>query len=184
MKETTTHMQRIYDGRIVSLELHDVELPTGQQTKREVVRHGPAVAIVAEHPSGHFLLVRQFRKPLEREVWECVAGCVNPNEPLEAAARRELREETGYEAAEITRLGAIYPSPGYVDERIEIYYARVQDQPSKQALDEDEWVETHLLTRENILAMIDEEQIEDAKTIAAWWLYELKIRGIGRETAQ
>lgn len=184
MEEKTTLMKRIYEGRIVSLEVHDVSLPDGRSTRREVVRHGPAVAIVAEHPDQRFIFVRQYRKPVERMMWEVVAGCVDPGESLDAAAHRELREETGYTARQMVRIGAVYPSPGYVDERIEIYYARTAPEPSGHDLDEDEWVGTRLLTRTEALAMMEDGRIEDAKTLAAWWLYERKIRrGQAKEEA-
>ncbi len=169
-------MERVYDGRIVSLELHDVELHNGVRTKREIVRHGPAVAIVAELPDGRFVFVRQFRKPLDRAIVEVVAGNVEPDEDVDAAAIRELREETGYETASIRRLGAVYPSPGYVDERIELFYARLTGESEQRALDDDEHVEAQVYTHDEVLALIDDETIQDGKTLAAWMLYERSVR--------
>lgn len=172
MDEKTISMERIYTGRIVSLELHDVELSNGHKAKREVVRHGPAVAVVAQRQDGRFVFVRQFRKPVEQPMLEVVAGGCEPGEELEEAALRELREETGYEATHMQRLGAIYPSPGYVDERIEIFYARLWLEPSDRELDEDEDVEVHVHSRDVVRALIRSGHIQDAKTLSAWLLYE------------
>ncbi len=175
MTERTLEKKTLYTGRIVSLEEHTVELNDGRVTRREVVRHSPAVAVVAEMNDGRFAFVRQFRKAVESRILEVVAGCVDPGEELEFAARRELREETGYEAVEIRRLGAVYPSPGYVDERIELYYARLAAEPVGHELDEDEEVELEIYTRDEVCAMILSEELCDAKTLSAWLLYERRI---------
>ena len=181
MNERTIHMERVYDGRIVALELHDVEMHHGVRAKREIIRHGPAVAVVAETQDGRFALVRQFRKPVECAMLEVVAGNVEPGEPLETSARREVREETGYEVETIRRLGAIYPSPGYVDERIEIYHARLSPEPVAKDLDDDEHVELHLYSRDEVLELIRSEHIQDGKTLAAWLLYERLVHAASPE---
>lgn len=181
MDERTIKMEKVYEGRIVSLELHDVELHTGVRTKREVVRHGPAVAVVAEMHDGRFAFVRQFRKPVEQPMLEIVAGNCEPGEALEASARREVREETGYTVDTIRRLGAIYPSPGYVDERIEIYYARLSEQPVGKELDDDEHVELHLYDRNEVLELIRSDRVQDGKTLAAWLLYEQLVQAVTPE---
>jgi len=183
MDEKTIRMERVYDGRIVSLELHDVELHNGVRTKREIVRHGPAVAVVAETHDGRFAFVRQFRKPVERAMLEIVAGNCEPGEALDVSARREVREETGYDAESLERLGAIYPSPGYVDERIEIFYARLSEQPVGKDLDDDEHVELYVYDRREVLELIRSEGIQDGKTLAAWLLYEQLIKAITPEKA-
>lgn len=177
MEEKTIRMKQIYEGRVVALEVHDVELSDGCRTVREVVRHGPAVAIVAEMTDGRFAFVRQFRKPVEKRMLEVVAGCCDPDEATDAAALRELREETGYEAAHLERLGAIYPSPGYVDERIEIYYARLAADPVGTDEDEDERVELVVLDRTQVEQFIRSDEVHDAKTLAAWALYERMSSG-------
>lgn len=181
MNERTLSVERVYEGRIVSLELHDVELHNGVRAKREIVRHGPAVAVVAELPDGRFVFVRQFRKPLDSAIVEVVAGNVEPGEDLEKAAIRELREETGYDTDSIIRIGAVYPSPGYVDERIELFYARLAGAPDARALDADEHVEVQIYTRDEVLALMDADQLQDGKTLAAWMLYERVVRGHAQE---
>jgi ADP-ribose pyrophosphatase len=172
VKERTTNMKRLYEGRIVSLELHDVELEDGRQSMREVVRHGPAVAVIAELQDGHFVFVKQYRKPLERYMLEIVAGGVDPGEATDVAAARELREETGYRAEHLVRLGAVYPSPGYLDEHIEIYYARLQAEPVGEDFDDDEHIELVTMSHDAFVRAVRDGEITDAKTLSAWLLYK------------
>lgn len=174
MEEKTIKMERVYEGRIVSLELHEVEMRDGTITNREVVRHGPAVAVVAQLPDDRFVFVRQFRKPVERAMLELVAGGVEPNETPEDAACREVLEETGYEVTKISPLGTVYPSPGYVDERIDIFHAKLWLEPSERSLDHDEDIEVHIHSRDVVRALIRTGQIQDSKTMAGWLLYEQK----------
>lgn len=176
MREKSLDIKRIYDGRIVSLELHEVELDNGVRTAREVVRHRGAVAILPRLPDGRFVLVRQFRKPVEDDLLEVVAGnCERGEDPAESA-RRELMEETGYAAKRLEPLGAIYPSPGYVDERIEIFFAEIEDQRGGVDFDHDEHIETVILTYPEIEALVLNGGILDSKTLAALYLYEKAVK--------
>ncbi len=179
MKETTISMERVYEGRIVSLELHEVEMRNGTRTGREVVRHGPAVAVVAELSEDRFVFVRQYRKPVEKAILELVAGGVEPEESAEDAACREVREETGYEVTRISQLGTVYPSPGYVDERIDIFHAKLWAEPAERSLDDDEDLEVHIHSKDVVRALIRTGQIQDAKTMAGWLLFEQKLNGKG-----
>jgi ADP-ribose pyrophosphatase len=172
MHEKTITKKTIYTGRILGLEVQEIEMENGRRGLREIVRHRGAVAILARLPDGRFALVRQFRKPVEKELLEVVAGNREPNEDSEFCARRELREETGFEAKTIRRLGFIYPSPGYVDEKIEIFFADVDAESGQTDPDEDEQVEVILLTRDEIVRKISRDELHDSKTLAAWLLYE------------
>lgn len=172
MKETTVQKKTAFAGKLLSLEQHDVVLDNGKQAYREIIRHPGAVGVLARHARGAFVLVRQFRKAVEMMTTEVVAGLLNPGESFEAAARRELAEETGFSAKRLIRLGTVYASPGYVDEKIEVYYAELDGQPAAPlALDHDEHVETLLLTRDEFAAAICAGEITDGKTLAAWALY-------------
>lgn len=172
MYEKTITKKTIYTGRILDLEAQEIEMENGQKGLREIVRHRGAVAILARLPDGRFVLVRQFRKPVEKEILEVVAGNREPNEDSELCARRELREETGFQAKTVRRLGFIYPSPGYCDEKIEVFFAEVDAESGQTDPDEDEHVEAVLMTREEIVGKISRDEIHDAKTLAAWLLYE------------
>ncbi|MBU1693874.1 MAG: NUDIX hydrolase [Verrucomicrobia bacterium] len=169
----------LYKGRILGLEVQEVGLDNGRQAVREIIRHGPAVAVLAQRPDGRFLFVRQFRKPVEQALLEVVAGNREPGEEAETCARRELEEETGHRPQRILPLGFIYPSPGYVDERIDLFFAEVDDKPGPARPDEDENLTVVLLTRTQVEAQLRDGGICDAKTLAAWLRYELRRDGAG-----
>ena len=154
------------------VEVLDVELPDGKRTTREIVRHGPAVAAIARRKDGRFVFIKQFRKAMERICFEVMAGNVDPGEASEAAAIRELKEETGYVPDSIRFLSSIYPSMGYCDERINVFYAEVSNDPGGTDFDPDEEIETVLLTEEQMDGMIRDGKVQDAKTLAAWALYK------------
>ncbi len=171
MYEKTIGSRTVFEGNIMRIEVLDVELPDGRTSTREIVRHGTAVAVIARRRDGQFVFIRQFRKAMERVVFEVMAGNVDPGEASEAAAVRELKEETGYEPDSIRLLGPIYPSVGYCDERIDIFYAEVHE-PGETDFDHDEEIETILLTEEQMNFRISENKVQDAKTLAAWMLYQ------------
>ena len=172
MYEKTIGSKTVFDGRIMRVEVLDVELPDGRTSTREIVRHGAAVAVIARRRDGQFVFIRQFRKAMERVCFEVMAGLVDPGEDSETAAIRELKEETGYEPDSIRLLGPIYPSIGYCDERIDIFYAEVHE-PGETDFDSDEDIETLLITAEEMDRMIRENEVQDAKTLAAWMLYRI-----------
>jgi len=171
MYEKTIGSRTVFEGNIMRVEVLDVELPDGRTSTREIVRHGVAVAVIARRRDGRFVFIRQFRKAMERVCFEVMAGNVDLGEASEAAAIRELKEETGYEPDSIRLLGPIYPSVGYCDERIDIFYAEVHE-PGETDFDHDEEIETVLVTEEEMARMIRANEVQDAKTLAAWALYK------------
>jgi ADP-ribose pyrophosphatase len=171
MYEKTISSKTVFDGRIMRIEVQDVELPDGRKAVREIVRHGPAVAVVARRKDGRFVFIRQFRKALDRICFEVMAGNCDPGEDSETAAVRELKEETGYEADQIRFLGSIYPSVGYCDERIDIFYADVHE-PGETDFDHDENIETVLLTEDEMGQMVQDNAVQDSKTLSAWLLFK------------
>lgn len=175
MHEKTLSKKTLYKGRILGLEVQDVELENGKKALREIVRHGGAVAVVARLPDGRFAFVRQFRKPVEEEMLEIVAGNREPDEGAEECARRELEEETGLRAGRLCHLGFIYPSPGYVDERIDIFFAEAGGERGEASPDEDEHLDVVLMERDEFVETVRRGKIHDAKTLAAWQLYETLV---------
>ncbi len=172
MNEQSMSVKRVYQGRIFDLEVHQVELATGARSVREVIRHPGAVALVARRPDGRFVFIRQYRKAVEEIILEIVAGTLEPGEDVEACARRELAEESGYAAESLVRLGAIYPSPGYMSEVIHIFYAETGAEPRGRDLDVDEHIETLSLSREEFEEEVRQGRVRDAKTLSAWLLYQ------------
>lgn len=171
MHERTISKKTIFEGRILSLDIHEVELSGGRTGTREIIRHGAAVAVVARRRDGRFVFIRQFRKAMERMCFEVMAGGVDSGEAAEAAAVRELKEETGYEPDSIRFLASVYPSMGYCTERIDIFYAEVHE-PGKTDFDHDENIETVLVTEQEMDGLIRTGKVEDAKTLSAWALYK------------
>jgi len=172
MNERTISTETIYRGRILDLDVLDVELDDGRRSVREIVRHGPAVAIVTRLPDGRFAFVRQFRKAMERICFEVVAGNCDPGETPAESAMRELREETGYAARTMELLGPIYPSVGYCTERIDVFFSEVSSR-GETAFDEDERIELVFLAESEMDERIRAGGVKDAKTLAAWMLFKL-----------
>ncbi len=180
MHEKTIGSKTVFEGNIMRIEVLDVELPDGRISTREIVRHGVAVAVIARRQDGLFVFIRQFRKALERICFEVMAGNVDSGEASEAAAIRELKEETGHIPDSIRFLAPIYPSVGYCDERIDIFYAEVGNEPGETCFDHDEEIETVLLTESEMDARVRSGSVQDAKTLAAWLLYRNIIAQQGR----
>ncbi|ANQ64331.1 NUDIX hydrolase [Staphylococcus equorum] len=164
--EKTLHKESIYKGTIIDLEVHDIELPDGQTSKRELVYHNGAVAVCAINPDNQVILVRQYRKPAEKTLLEIPAGKLEINEERESAAKRELEEETGYIAENLELITEMYGSPGFSNEKISIYLAK-DLKIGEMNLDDDEFIEIETYNIEEITVMLQNQEIEDAKTIIA-----------------
>ena len=120
-----TESDELAKGSVVRVRRDTVTMPDGQQVGREVVEHPGAVGIVALDEAGRVLLIRQYRHPTERELWEIPAGLRDvAGEPLSTTARRELLEEAGYQAAHWQVLADFFTSPGISSERLRVYLAR------------------------------------------------------------
>lgn len=153
-----------YKGKILTLTVDDIELPDGNKSVRECVRHsgGAAVLLVKD---GGVLLVKQFRYLYGKTIYEIPAGKLNAGEDPLTAAARELEEETGYRA-KLVKLLDLYPSPGYTDEIIHIYFATEYEFVG-QKLDEGEFLNCEFIPLEKVLSLIDGGEICDAKTVTA-----------------
>ena len=157
--------QSIYKGRIVDLRLEEVTLPNGVTITLEVIRHPGAAAIVAVDDRGAVTLLRQFRHAAGGFLWEIPAGTLEPGELPVTCAARELREEAGLVAEELTPLGSILTVPGFCDERIHLFLAR-QLTAAPQQLDHDEVLTVSQVPLARALEMVRSGEIQDAKTIA------------------
>jgi ADP-ribose pyrophosphatase len=173
LKDLTEHFvagDRVFDGNLLKVHRDTVRLPDGSQGEREYIRHPGAVAVVALFDDGKVLLERQFRYPHRREFIEIPAGKLEPGEPHLDTAKRELLEETGYVAAEWTRLGVMHTAIGYTDEAIEVFLVKKLTQKSAK-LDVGEFLEVLKLPLEEAIAMIRDGRITDSKTvIGLLWL--------------
>ncbi|MEK4485324.1 NUDIX hydrolase [Psychrobacillus sp. FSL H8-0484] len=171
-EEKTTQSDLIYKGRIITLQVDEVLLPNGKTSNREIVKHPGAVAVIALTKDKKIVLVEQYRKALERSLVEIPAGKIEPGEPPEVTALRELEEETGYTASKLQYVQSFATSPGFADEIIHLYFAEnIEKLTVKADLDEDEFVELMHVSMEEMEDLITNKQVYDAKTAFAFlWL--------------
>ena len=173
LTEKTLNCERKYTGKIISVDLVDIELPDGRKAKREVIRHGNAVAILARRTDGKFVFVRQYRKAAEEALIEVIAGGLEPGEDPVEGAKRETAEETGYDVTSIRYLTTTICTPGYCEERIHLYFAELSATAHAQDQDPDENVYPVALSESEVEDGIRNGTIFDAKTLAAWTCYKI-----------
>ena len=167
MREIRTAREEIYDGRIVHLTKDTVRLPNGGESVREVVWKCGAVCVVPVTEKGEVVLVEQFRYPYDTVLLEIPAGKLEPGETdTEAAARRELLEETGYTAGQMIDFGMYYGSPAMLREEITVYLA-LDLTAGDTRFDEDEYLRIRHIPMEEIVEMILRGEVPDGKTQAA-----------------
>ncbi|OIK09481.1 ADP-ribose pyrophosphatase [Bacillus sp. MUM 116] len=168
LEEKTIHSEEIFSGKVVRLELQEVELPNGKKAKREIIKHPGAVAIIAITDENKIIMVEQYRKALERTIVEIPAGKLEKGEDPAECALRELEEETSYVCECLELLTSFYTSPGFADEIIHVYLAKGLSKKENSAeLDEDEFVNIEELTLEEAIQYMKDQKIYDAKTIYA-----------------
>ncbi|HEY3248969.1 MAG TPA: NUDIX hydrolase [bacterium] len=161
--ERTIRSTRIYEGRVVSLRVDEVVLPSGRSETREIVEHRGAVAIVARAADGNVLLVRQYRAPAGRRLLEIPAGTLEPDETVEACAQRELAEEVGMHAGRWRALASIFPSPGFLTEIVHVFVA---DDLTPHALPaEEEEMDVVSVPLADARRMVMSGEICDAKSV-------------------
>jgi ADP-ribose pyrophosphatase len=161
--ETRLTSVRVYDGHLLKVHEDVSELPDGSTARREWIKHPGACAIVPIFDNGDTLLLRQYRYGPAKMFWEVPAGKIDPGEPIEQTARRELLEETGLDSDDLQRIGHFYPAIGFCDEIIHIFIARSLRESTGNT-DEDEFVETVRMPLAQAFSMLDDGTIDDGKT--------------------
>ena len=170
MEGEVVSSELVYRGKAVSVKREVVQLPSGKRIYREVVIHRGASAIIPLKSDNEIIFVEQYRHPIGETILEIPAGTLKPGEDPEECARRELEEETGYRAGELTHLITIYPSPGYSSEKLYIYLAKNLKRGA-QSLELDEDISVISMSLEEALKAIESGRIRDAKTIAGVLYY-------------
>ena len=161
--------REIYKGRVLNLRVDEIELPVGI-VRREVVEHPGAIVILPIDNEGRILWITQHRWAAQRVLLELPAGTLEKGETPEQTARRELPEETGFEAMDWESLGGFYSAPGFCQEYLHAFVA-TNLSPLYAKGDDDEDIEVVPLTLEETYARIDSGQVEDAKSLATLMLY-------------
>ncbi len=163
--ETVLASERIYEGRLINLRVDQIRTAAGVESVREIVEHPGAIALIALDEAGRVLMVKQYRHAVRAVTLEIPAGILERGEEPAVAAQRELREETGYRAGQLRRLGGIHTTPGFSTEYIHFFLA-TQLTPDRLAMDEDEVIDLLRLPLAEAIDLIRAAQIDDGKTVS------------------
>lgn len=175
--EKVVREESIYEGKIVHLHRMDVTLPSGKPAVREIVRHIGACAVVAVDGDGNVLLVRQFRAPLGRVTCEIPAGKLDSKtEDRLVTAKRELSEETGYQAEHWEKLADMVTTPGFCDEMISIYLATGLTRGEAHP-DDDEFLGLMRVPFDEAVARAQAGGYQDSKTLCGLLLAKSRLEG-------
>ena len=165
-----------YEGSIVKVYMDEVELPDGKIAKWDFINHDGAAAVVPVTEDGKILMVKQYRNALERYTLEIPAGKLDDKlEETKVCAARELEEETGYKAGNLEFLITLRTWVAFTNEKIDVYVA-TDLTPTKQHLDEDEFIDVKAYELEELKEMIFRGELQDTKSISAILAYDVKYR--------
>lgn len=176
MSEEIKRVKRelMYEGTILKIYKDHMRFENGNTAEWDFIHHDGAAAVVPIMEDGRILMVTQYRNALERDTLEIPAGKLDdPNESGLVCASRELEEETGYRSENLKWILTLRTTVAFCDERIEVYVAKDLI-PSRQNLDEDEYVDVKAYTLEELKEKIFDGTIQDSKTVAALLAYESK----------
>lgn len=165
-----------YEGSIVKVYMDEVELPDGKIDKWDFINHDGAAAVVPVTDDGKILMVKQYRNALDRYTLEIPAGKLDDKlEETKVCAARELEEETGYKAGNLEFLITLRTWVAFTNEKIDVYVA-TDLTPTKQHLDEDEFIDVKAYELEELKEMIFRGELQDTKSISAILAYDVKYR--------
>ena len=164
-EEKTLSEKLIYDGRIITVHLDDIELPDGTKATREVVEHSGGVCVAAMTEEKELYFVRQYRYPYKKVLLELPAGKLERGENPMKAGIRELEEECGVVADTVIPMGTVYPTVAYCSEIIHLFAAKGL-KSTNQHLDEGEFLDVEKIPLANAVKMVMDGEISDSKTVA------------------
>lgn len=172
LTETPLSSEPILDGGFICITRDQIRLPNGKETQRVVVRHPGAACVLAVTPDEQVIFVRQWRYATNQALLELPAGKLDAGEDPAVCALRELAEETPYCAERVELLATFFTAPGFCDEKMYLYQAHGVSANSQLQPDQDEFVETVLLSRAEVQQAIQNNAIQDGKTLIGlqYWL--------------
>ena len=144
--------------------------PSGFEIKRFIVRHPGSAVMMPVDNKDRVLLVKQFRLPAKRELWELPAGHLDPGESPLQAAKRELREETAFRAKKWVKMASFWATPGYVDEKMNLFLALDLTRGERELMD-DERIEMQWFSKKELGELVRAGKIQDGKTIIGYFLW-------------
>jgi ADP-ribose pyrophosphatase len=165
----------IHEGRKIKVAIDTSTGPNGETIRRDLILHPGAVVILPVIDRNHICLLRNHRFVIGETLWEVPAGTLEPGEPVETAAARELEEETGYSANRWRKLGHFFPSPGCMNEKMHLFVAEDLT-PGPARPEPDEELEAKTVAWSDALRMATDGTIHDLKTVAAILMWE-RLRG-------
>lgn len=163
--EVSRHSKKVFDGRLLKVFKTYQELPNGRKAYLEEVHH-PGAAIIVPFVGSKIVFIRQYRPVVGKYIWELPAGTLDAKETPHACAKREVTEETGYVVGKLSKLGYIYTTPGFCNEKIHVYRADCKGK-SSTCRDEDEIIDVRLFSRAEVRKKFNSGSINDSKTISA-----------------
>jgi len=172
----------LFEGKSFGVRRDELIEPTGVRTIREVVTHPGSVVVLPVRPDGKIVLVRQYRHATGQYLWELVAGRMEPGENPKKGAARELAEETGYRAKRLTVFLQLFPTPGFLEEKMYVLLAEGLT-PGEARPEEDEKLLVNAYSKKELEQMIRTGSMRDAKSIAGLLFYfRFLARSAGRRS--
>lgn len=162
--------EMIYDGKVFGVRADEVEEPNGVKATRVVITHPGSVVVLPVLKDGRILMIEQYRHATRRYLWELVAGRIDEGETVKEAAGRELKEETGYTAKRFIEFLDIWPTPGFLEERMHILLAEGLTK-GEATPEEDEKIISHAYTVKELKQMMKSGKLRDGKSIAGILYY-------------
>jgi len=174
-KVKVLHSEMVFQGKVFGVRRDEVLEPGGLHVTREVIAHPGSVVVLPVFADGRILMIRQYRYATRQYLWELVAGRIDEGESVKKAAARELKEETGYSAKRFSEFLDVFPTPGFLEERMHILLAEGLT-PGAAEPEADEKIISHAYTLNELKRMIQSGQLRDGKSIAGVLYYFTFLR--------
>jgi ADP-ribose pyrophosphatase len=178
VKAKILNSKMIYEGRVFGVRQDEVQEPWGARATRVLITHPGSVVVLPVMANGRVVMIEQYRYAARQYLWELVAGRIDQGETVKQAAARELIEETGYRAKRLTEFLDIFPTPGFLEERMHILLAEGLTRGEAEP-EEDEKIISRAYTVEQLKQMMKNGRLRDGKSIAGilYWLTFMRGRG-------